>query len=137
VGVETDQGGDTWQSVYERAAAKVRAEFEKADRRRVVAIPPFRWAKAGSTQESKAARSAHMLADYERGRIRHVIGTHTALERALRRFPRTRPLDLADAAFWSWRDVGEGYDPTTPITYDQSALAGSPYRETDPRLGDF
>jgi hypothetical protein len=47
-----------------------------------------------------------MLADYERpGRIIHVRGTHEILERALRRFPRTKPFDLVDGAYWSWRDL--------------------------------
>ena len=37
--------------------------------------------------------------------IVHVEGTHHILEAALIRFPRTRPLDLCDAAQWSWRDL--------------------------------
>ena len=32
------------------------------------------------------------------------------LERALRRFPRTKPFDLVDAAFWAWHDLRSGLD---------------------------
>ena len=38
------------------------------------------------------------------GRVIHVRGTHNTLERSLRRFP-TKPLDLADAAYWGWYDM--------------------------------
>jgi hypothetical protein len=30
---------------------------------------------------------------------------HNTLEKALRRFPLTKPFDLADAAYWSWADL--------------------------------
>lgn len=94
VGVETDQGGNTWQSVYREAA------------RALGVIPPaFRWDKAGAGHGPKTHRASQMLADYERGRIVHVIGTHETLERALFRFPRVKPFDLVDAAFWSWHDL--------------------------------
>lgn len=46
-----------------------------------------------------------MLPDYERGEIVHVTGTHETLERALRRFPRTKPFDLVDVCYWSWWDL--------------------------------
>lgn len=98
VGVETDQGGDTWQSVYREAARNLG-----------LAKPPaFRSAKAGAGHGSKVERSSRMLADYERGRLVHVIGTHTTLERALQRFPKTKPFDLTDAAYWSWADLRGG-----------------------------
>lgn len=98
VGVETDQGGDTWKSVYWQALDEL--GVDRAD------APGFRSAKAGEGHGGKVERSARMLADYERGsRIRHVIGTHAVLERALKRFPKTKPLDLADAAYWAWQDL--------------------------------
>ena len=50
-----------------------------------------------------------MLNAYETGRFRHVLGTHPLLEAALDRFPKTPPLDLADASYWSWHDItGQG-----------------------------
>ena len=68
--------------------------------------PGFDEEKAGSTQQSKAARGAHMLADYERpGKIVHVAGYHEVLERALRRFPLTKPFDLVDASYYGWLDL--------------------------------
>jgi hypothetical protein len=111
VGVETDQGGDTWASVYREAWDTFRADNPHA------VMPQFASDKAGAGHGSKVERSSRMLADYERPgrRIVHVtttpegtIGTHEVLERALRRFPRTKPLDLADAAYWSWHDLTAG-----------------------------
>lgn len=105
VGVETDQGGDTWYSVYARAVDSLRAEGLLG------AQPPqFVSAKAGQGHGPKAHRAAQMLPDYERGEIVHVLGTHETLERALRRFPRTKPFDLTDASYWSWQDLREPRD---------------------------
>ena len=112
VGVETDQGGDTWQSVYREAGSALLGERPAL---RDLKAPSFVQAKAGAGYGPKAHRASQMLADYERldGRIVHVLagqlptgGMCTGpadLERALHRFPRTPPLDLTDAAFWSWR----------------------------------
>jgi phage terminase large subunit-like protein len=95
VGVETDQGGDTWYTVYKAAAQAIGIDRP----------PRFEQAKAGAGHGPKAERASRMLADYERGRIVHVTGTHETLERALRRFPRSKPFDLVDAAYWSWHDL--------------------------------
>lgn len=112
VGVETDQGRDTWRSVFKEAMAVVEAGLDGLE-----ALGPLdigytdrqagsNHADSGHSAESKAARAQKMLADYETGdNIVHVIGTHATLERALRRFPRTKPFDLTDAAYWSWRDL--------------------------------
>lgn len=100
--VETDQGGDTWESVYREALAGVRAEHpEWADQR----PPRFQQEKAGAGHGPKAHRASQMVPDYERQRIVHVLGTHEVLERGLHRFPVTKPLDLVDAAFWSWHTL--------------------------------
>jgi hypothetical protein len=101
VGVETDQGGDTWSSVYREALARVLSEHPEWLNQ---PTPRFASAKAGSIG-SKTHRAALMLVDYEHASITHVLGTHDVLERALRRFPRTKPFDLTDAAFWSWYDL--------------------------------
>lgn len=98
VGVETDQGGDTWQSVFARAWRTLGEEGELAKGARQ---PTFRQAKAGQGHGPKAHRAAQMLAKYEQGRFVHVIGTHVTLEKALRRFPVAKPFDLVDAAFWA------------------------------------
>ena len=42
-----------------------------------------------------------MLTDYEHGLVSHMVGTHVAIEKSLRRFP-GEPLDLADSLFWVW-----------------------------------
>lgn len=152
VGIETDQGGDTWKSVYREvwremneAAAAVLAFDDARERkdgadaterdvedfktaRAVLAaldevkvgrirpyaaqlvrgdllMPKFRQAKAGAGHGSKVERNTRMLADYERGRVVHVVGTHHVLEQSLKRFPLTPPHDLTDAAFWDWADL--------------------------------
>lgn len=126
VGVETDQGGDTWRSVYKEAydavlldIAMIREGAEVAGQPNYIAAivelsgretihdydvkPFFAEEKAGTIQAPKAHRVQQMLPDYEKaGRIKHVIGDHLLLERSLFRFPARKPFDLVDAAFWSW-----------------------------------
>jgi phage terminase large subunit-like protein len=68
-------------------------------------MPRFKSAKAGAGHGSKTHRASQMLADYERGRIVHVTGTHRTLERALKRFPVKKPYDLVDASYWAWQDL--------------------------------
>lgn len=114
VGVETDQGGDTWKSVYDKALATVKARLLKQlprERYNRIIFPRFISRKAGATDEttghgygSKVERNAKMLSDYERGQVIHMIGTHSTIEKALRRFPRA-PLDVADSWFWCWDDL--------------------------------
>jgi hypothetical protein len=128
VGVETDQGGDTWGIVYAAAAKMVEDEL-RAARKPVPPRPGFRWEKAGSSGLSKVQRASRMLADYERPgrRIVHVVGTHHLLERALKRFPKVKPFDLVDAAYWSWADLraGEGIGKQMTTTHlEGSSLTG-------------
>lgn len=116
VGVETDQGGDTWLSVFSEAKRMVadRAlEDGDPELARRVARLDFRQQKAGSTQMSKAARAQRtLLPAYERDQVRHLAGTHMVRQRALRRFPLSKPLDLVDACVWSARDLIE-YGPAS------------------------
>lgn len=106
VGIETDQGGDTWESVFRASLEQVKSEYLSRGDIAPAFWPRYVYEKAGSTGQSKSARGQTMLADYERpGRIIHVRGTHDVLERALRRAYRTKPFDLADCAYWSWRDL--------------------------------
>lgn len=107
VGVETDQGGDTWRSVMIVAWQSL---VDSADYPHITSDmerPVFKSAKAGAIGP-KAHRAAQMLVSYERGEIVHVLGTHATLEAALNRFPKTKPYDLVDAAFWSWRELTKG-----------------------------
>ena len=102
VGVETDQGGDTWESVYTQACEELRREGELLG-----SAPKFNSAKAGQGHGGKMQRAQRMLVDYERHRIRHLKGTSSMLESALERFPKVKPFDLTDAAYWSWADLAE------------------------------
>lgn len=123
VGVETDQGGDTWELVYNATWTTMLNDFQRdaagevvtdEDDRPVPLIapgtgkPPFKSGRAGG-YGPKAHRQAQMLADYIEGdRIIHVRdreGTYRVLERALKRFPKVKPLDLADGAWWSWKSL--------------------------------
>ena len=126
VGVETDQGGDTWTSVYKEACDAIKAKTGKR------VFPQFTSAKAGSGFGSKSERNSKMLADYERGQVKHAKGTHGAMERALLRFP-VKPLDLADAEFWMWNDLNTsgptddemkdyGMDKTSPEDIDDDMI---------------
>lgn len=101
VGVETDQGGDTWRSVFEASLATVLVAHPDWRSR---PQPAFVSEKAGAGNGPKVERAARMLADYEKPgrRIIHVLGSNTILEASLNRFPRAKPFDLTDAAFWSW-----------------------------------
>lgn len=105
VGVETDQGGDAWRSVYNEAW---RALVERDDVPEITANTPkprFKQAKAGSGHGPKVHRAQQMLAAYERGTFVHVVGTHETLGQALHRFPAAKPFDLVDAAYWAWHDL--------------------------------
>lgn len=102
VGVETDQGGDTWRTVFEKTWRDLLEDPHAAEVNKLTRKPSYRSEKAGAGFGPKAARAQRMLPDYETGRIVHVIGTHDVLERALKRFPLRKPYDLTDAAFWAW-----------------------------------
>jgi hypothetical protein len=137
VGVETDQGGDTWQSVFNEAyrmlsvdaehlrseelndmSTQLRVQFAhvRAQRGDQFFAPNYRSAKAGQSNMSKVERGMKQLAAYERGKIVHVIGTHDVLESSLRRFPLAKPYDLHDAAYWSWDDL-TGHGSTIVADY--------------------
>jgi hypothetical protein len=102
LGVETDQGGDLWLMPYNQA---VEVLVKQGKNRRF--MPAFKQDKAGAGYGNKVHRGQQMLYDYEVQRIVHVLGTHKVLEKALLRFP-NKPLDLADAAWWSWQDLRKG-----------------------------
>jgi phage terminase large subunit-like protein len=102
VGVETDQGGDTWRVVYHQACEELRRAGTLTGRQ-----PRYAQQKAGAGHGSKATRAQRMLVDYERHRIRHLVGTHQTLEAGLMRFPKVKPFDLVDAAYWSWADLAK------------------------------
>lgn len=106
LGVETDQGGDTWISVYREAVAIARHEGWLPLGTRA---PQFLNAKAGQGHGNKAHRQQQMLPDYEHGKIIHVLGPSTpTLEKALNRFPLRKPFDLADVCYWSWWSLRHG-----------------------------
>jgi hypothetical protein len=97
VGFESDQGGDLWKSTYNFVWKKL---IEDETLTEDTQQPSFREAKAGAIG-SKVHRGNMQVVQYERGRFVHVKGTHRVLEKALGRFPKTKPFDLHDASFWS------------------------------------
>lgn len=131
VGVETDQGGDTWATVYravcqqlldDPAHPEIADQYDPDTRAWTrYRFPMFKQAKAGAGHGSKAHRNGQMQVDYEHGKVVHVIGTHKASERALRRFPK-KPLDLADAMYWLWNSLMRGGSPNSiPDQPDQES----------------
>ena len=129
VGVETDQGGDTWKSVYREAC---RSLIEDGTYESDQKFPTFKSEKAGAGHGPKVERASRQLADYERGRIVHVIGPHAVLEKALRRFPVREPHDLTDASYWSWKDLrGNVLGPALA-----RAMKGSPESHLRTRLAE-
>jgi hypothetical protein len=112
VGVETDQGGLAWKSIFnsqmeelEKSGALQKAanasdfltRFDDRTGDKLFKMPLFREEKAGASKMSKTDRASRMLSDYERDKIRHIEGTHRTLQRSLMRFPRFKPFDLVDA----------------------------------------
>lgn len=108
--VETDQGGDTWKSTYDLAWIELVAEGRARAHDRQ---PNFLSEKAGEGHGPKVHRASQMLGAYERGKFVHVRGTHTVLEKALRRFPLTKPFDLVDAGYWGWWYLSKFQPPRT------------------------
>lgn len=118
IGVETDQGGDTWESVYKEACKVVKEELEEEwklfnDDQPVpeFKLPKFtsdkasaRDEKTGLSKGNKMERNQRMLTDYEHGKVLHMIGTHTIIEKALNRVP-DDPWDLSDSHWWLWYDL--------------------------------
>jgi hypothetical protein len=100
VGVESDQGGDTWKVVFDQACEQLRDEGIL-----IGLAPKFDSEKAGAGHGGKMARAQRMLVDYERNKFRHLEGTTIMLERSLERFPKVKPFDLTDASYWSWADL--------------------------------
>lgn len=122
VGVETDQGGLTWESVYKEAAQNV---LKRLEERRLnewkneheedevplfpdIILPKFMHDKAatlrgraGMEKGSKMERNSRMMTDYEKGKVIHMFGTHSVIEKALWRIP-DNPWDLSDAWWWCW-----------------------------------
>ncbi len=111
-GIETDQGGDTWEVVYDTAWRELCEDEDQPSITSSVGLngidrnkPIFRQAKAGAGFGSKAHRNNLMLASYETGKVVHVIvpdNYHEILENSLLRFLKIKPYDLGDAAFWGW-----------------------------------
>jgi hypothetical protein len=123
IGIETDQGGDTWESVIREAWRELSQVDASVARYR---MPKFKSAKAGGGHGSKVERAQRMLTQgYEQGRITHVRGTHTILERAQRRFPKKKPFDLCDAGYWSWADVTGQLEDEEPQRMATPTLVGA------------
>lgn len=101
VGFETDQGGILWRDEY---YAVFKEMVEDGSLSKDFFRPTFKSAKAGSIG-SKRHRHNMMRTAYDRGEIIHLLGTHTLLENALKRFPAQKPYDLADASYWSYRSL--------------------------------
>lgn len=111
IGIETDQGGETWRSVYREAWESLISDSSVPQITRNTMRPVFSGKKAGAGHGSKVHRATQLLTDYEKGAIIHVLGPHHVLERALRRFPKKKPWDLVDSLYWGWHALRGQYRP--------------------------
>lgn len=103
VGVETDQGGDTWEVVYEQALDQLVKEGAIGDQ---ASIPFFDQIKAGAGFGPKQARAQQLHAGYRADRVRHVVGPSLrTITQALARFPLRKPFDFVDALYWLYNDL--------------------------------
>lgn len=118
--VETNQGGDTWKVVFDKACEDLREEGKL-----VGPAPKYREEKATSSHGSKAQRAGLMLVAYERDQFRHLKGTNLVLEAALLRFPKVKPYDLVDAAYWSWAALNVSKHRTKTRTAVGVSIASS------------
>lgn len=116
----------SWRNAFANAVDRILETYgdENPDwknRRR----PRARKARATQSTGSKAARSSQMLADYEtrRGKIVHVWGDHDVLESALGRVFLVKPFDLADAAWYSWRELRSRGNVTTSEPADRQVAS--------------
>ena len=117
IGIEVNQGGKIlWRKAMEDAREDLGAAYAHIG---------FRDATVTVSTGSKIQRASQMLADYERGHIRHMAGTHTVLESALRRFP-NKPRDLVDGAWLAWRDLRRLSRPARITSAARSRLDGGP-----------
>lgn len=97
LGVETNQGGDTWEVVFDATWDKMLTEE---------LIPPStpkpRFAQVKATVATGGKRERWQLARAarQRGDFMEAVGTHGTLFKALRRLPETKPYDLADVDEW-------------------------------------
>jgi len=102
-GVETDQGGDTWEVVFDTAWKELIADRNYPNIGDTTLKPNFCEAKAGEGFGSKAHRNSLMLAGYQTNAVLHVQNQYAdILEKSLYRFLILEPYDLGDASFWSW-----------------------------------
>lgn len=97
--VETNQGGKTWEVVYDKALQELIDEGLITEKEVTFS---YSYEKATVAEGSKRSRAQQLLRDYESGEIVHVEGTHWTLEEALGRFPKYKPFDLVDAVYWAW-----------------------------------
>jgi hypothetical protein len=142
IGIETDQGGETWTSVFNEAVRLLMDGYE--DEHGVVHPGGFDATMIGLVENkasglgnsTKVFRAQQMLAAYMEGRFVHVIGSHAILEKALSRFPRSKPYDLVDCAFWSWFDL-DGNPPFTTAVggYQDRPASGAPRGDALPMAG--
>ena len=98
VRIESNAGGnELWETLWNKIIEDSGLDDDR--------IPGLEFVKATASTGGKIERTSTMLADYELGRVWHVINeqnTYLDLEAALLRYGRTKPFDLVDAVFWGW-----------------------------------
>lgn len=97
LGVETNQGGDTWITVFNAVWQRLTTEGKLTP---AAPKPRFQQVKASTATGGKRERWQLARAARERGEYVEAIGTHEVLFKALQRLPERKPYDLADVDEW-------------------------------------
>ena len=100
VALETNQGGDTWQTAYDATWRKLIESADHPDITMQTPKPRLEQVKASSATGGKRERWQVTLGARERGEFVEARGTHGVLFAALRRLPEHKPYDVADADSW-------------------------------------
>lgn len=97
LGIETNQGGDTWITVFRATWQDL---IDAGEIPRDASKPRLQQVKATAESGGKRERWQLARAARERGEYLEAIGTHETLLRSLRRLPESKPYDLADVDEW-------------------------------------
>lgn len=106
VGVETDNGGKAWESVFREALQDLQLEGRVPQDW----TPRYDFDKAGYSGKSKHERFEQLVGPYEQRRIVLVRGTTMRLRAALTRYNRrksSKPWDVLDASWYCHKNLSE------------------------------
>lgn len=105
LGVETNQGGDTWESLYDKIWDLMVEDPTYPMVTTSTPKPRFMQAKASVATGTKRERWMLTKSARENGLFKELKGTHETLFKALKRLPEHKPYDLADVDYWLYEHL--------------------------------